>query len=272
MQLEKEGNATITIINRIVDLGTAARVMAKTQDWSWVFRLAAPVRARHRPARPKRHRVVGTGVLFDLGLELMRQAHHQKGPRRLATYRDGLMISLLAARPLRRRNFVALKLHRNVVHHESGWWIEVPADETKTGGPIELPWPQELATHLEYYLSEVRPCLLTGRHHSSVACAGDALWVSRDASAMAGNSIYSQVITRTRTHLGRRINPHLFRDCLATSIAIEDPLHVGIASLLLGHRRRSTTERHYNQARAIEACRQHQNSLISLRQSLSRRD
>jgi hypothetical protein len=50
-----------------------------------------------------------------------------------------------------------------------------------------------------------------------------------------------------------------------TSVAIDDPAHIGIASRLLGHRTGSTTERYYNQARGVEASRLMQNYLLALR-------
>ena len=64
------------------------------------------------------------------------------------------------------------------------------------------------------------------------------------------------------------IHPHLFRDAATTSIAIDDPKHIGIASRLLGHRNQSTTELYYNQARSIEASRRMQNSLLARRNGL----
>jgi integrase/recombinase XerD len=82
---------------------------------------------------------------------------------------------------------------------------------------------------------------------------------------MSGKSIYDRITKLTRKHLGRSVHPHLFRDCAATSLAIQDPAHVRIASSLLGHRRFATTERFYNQARNIEASRIMQNFLLSLR-------
>ena len=85
---------------------------------------------------------------------------------------------------------------------------------------------------------------------------------------MTSGSIYTRVVINTRAALGSSINPHLFRDCAATSVAIDDPVHVGIASQLLGHRGCSATERYYNQARGLEARRQFQAFLISLRQRL----
>jgi integrase len=188
--------------------------------------------------------------------------------RRLITYRDGLLISLLAARPLRIRNLAGLTLDRTVVRRGDDWWIEIPAVETKTREPIEVPWPRGLAGHLEYYLSAIRP-VLAARQGRWTRPVGKALWLSSDGSPMNMGQIYQRVVVNTRAALGRPINPHLFRDCATTSIAIDDPSHVGIASQLLGHRRWSTTERHYNQARAVEACRQFQAFLISLRRDLS---
>ena len=82
---------------------------------------------------------------------------------------------------------------------------------------------------------------------------------------MTDNAIYIRIVVRTRAGLGRAINPHLFRDCATTSVAIDDPKHVGIASRLLGHRTHATTERYYNQARTIEASRLMQKSLLARR-------
>jgi hypothetical protein len=47
--------------------------------------------------------------------------------------------------------------------------------------------------------------------------------------------------------------------------AIDDPAHIGIASRLLDHRTGSTTERYYNQARALEASRLMQQTLLAWR-------
>ena len=86
---------------------------------------------------------------------------------------------------------------------------------------------------------------------------------------MTRNQIYMRVTARTRDGLGRSINPHLFRDCAATSIAIDDPDHIGIASRLLGHRAASTTERYYNHARGVEASRLMQQHILALRNGIA---
>ena len=261
----QQHNASQTILNRLRDLQTAARVMDPDRDWTWINRLARPVHARHRPARPKRPRLVAAEELFDLGVNLMAAAECIHTPcRRATTYRDGLIIALLAARPLRLANLVGLTLDRTLVLRGKQWWIQIPAAETKTREPIELPWPEPLIDALDIYLACHRG-VLARRCGRWARVVGEALWLSNDGSPMTRRAIYDRITGCTRKGLGRTINPHLFRDCAATSIAIDDPRHVRIAARLLGHRRFATTEKYYNQARSVEASRQLQKFLLSLR-------
>ena len=239
--------------------------MEPHRDWTWINQIARPIRARNQPARPKRPRLVATSTLFNLGLDLMAAAERLTSPRdRAVGFRDGLMLSLLAARPLRLANLVGLTLERTLVCRGKQWWIEIPAANTKTKHPIELPWPEPLIAALDIYLSCHRP-VLAQCYEPGGSAAGQALWISRRGGAMSRNGIYDRITKLTLRHLGRSINPHLFRDCAATSLAIEDPRHVRIAASLLGHRRFRTTERFYIQARNIEASRIMQNFLLSLR-------
>jgi hypothetical protein len=67
------------------------------------------------------------------------------------------------------------------------------------------------------------------------------------------------------------IPPHWFRDAAATSIAIEDPVHVRDAHLLLGNTL-AVMEKHYNQAQSLEASRRHHAMLATLRASLKPSD
>ena len=60
----------------------------------------------------------------------------------------------------------------------------------------------------------------------------------------------------------------MFRDCAATAVAVDNPKHIGDASLILGHGGYRTTEKHYNHARSLEASRRHAVMLASLRESL----
>ena len=79
---------------------------------------------------------------------------------------------------------------------------------------------------------------------------------------------------RIRKHakeaFGASLPPHWFRDAAATSIAVEDPRHVGDAHHVLGNTL-AMTEKHYNQARSLEASRRHHAMLAALRGSLNGR-
>jgi integrase/recombinase XerD len=167
-------------------------------------------------------------------------------------------------------NLVGLTLERTLVRRGKQWWIEISATNTKTKHPIELPWPDPLIAALEIYLSCHRP-VLAECYEPGRPAAGQALWISRRGVALSRNSIYDRITKLTLKNLGRSIHPHLFRDCAATSLAIEDPRHVRIAASLLGHRRFRTTERFYNQAANIEASRIMQNFLLSLRRGVGAR-
>ena len=209
--------------------------------------------------------MVDTADLLALGQKLMNGAPAERTKRFCAiTFRDGLIIALLAARPLRLRNLAGLELERTLARRGETWWIAIPPEETKTGEIIELTWPEALIAPLSKYLNEHRPvlCKVRGRCARPI---GQELWVSGRGSPMRAAALYSAIVKRTLLNLGRRVNPHLFRDCAATSIAIEDPAHVRIASQILGHRSTATTERYYNQAQAIDAARRYQNFLVALR-------
>ena len=190
--LETE-NASGTVIARLIELKVMAAIMDPGSDWSWIYRIASSIRARHKPARPKRHRLVHSERLLDLGLGLMAKAEGERTTlRRFKTYRDGLLIATLASRRLRRRNLTCLILGQTLVQRGDGWWIQIPAAETKTKDPIETPWPEMLARHLEIYLADHRAGIVALRGIRS-----EALWLSMYGLPMSSNAIY---ILRCRAH------------------------------------------------------------------------
>ena len=189
---------------------------------------------------------------------------------RASRYRDGLMIALLAARPFRRRNFASIEIGRHLIKRGDGYWLHFDGSETKTGAPIDAPFPPALVPYLERYLSYYRPFLArrSGRWHQARARLrepGMALWVSTYRSAMSGQAIYYRITNLSKARFGRAINPHLFRDSAATSIATEDPAHVYITRSILGHSTLATSERHYNHAKSLEATRRYQERILALR-------
>jgi integrase len=87
----------------------------------------------------------------------------------------------------------------------------------------------------------------------------------------AAHSLQLQLVHHTRIAFGRPINPHLFRDCIATSIAIHDPKNVRMAATILGHNSFATTERHYNLARTLEAGRSYAEAVTARRAAMNAR-
>ena len=143
------------------------------------------------------------------------------------------------------------------------WWLQVPEDETKTGAPVRMPLPRALGPRLGTYLREHRP-VLAGQRGRWAEPVGEALWVSADGSPMTGMALYDRIVAHTRAAFGRSVNPHLFRDCAATSMADRDPGRIHVASVLLGHRALASVERHYNRARMGQAVRRYQDVLRGL--------
>ena len=71
----------------------------------------------------------------------------------------------------------------------------------------------------------------------------------------------------TLAEFGAAIWPHLFRDCLLTSVAIDKPDLVQISASLLGHTSLRTGEKHYNQAQMLDASRRYGLALLELRET-----
>jgi hypothetical protein len=100
--------------------------------------------------------------------------------------------------------------------------------------------------------------LLSKRVGSGTA---DAIRVGNQESQLCRSEFFAQMMG----------NPHLFRDCVATPIALEDPEHVHIAADLLGHTTLEFTQRHYIQAQTRVACSTYQGTLEDLHRSLQRK-
>ncbi|MBX9685034.1 MAG: hypothetical protein K2X41_14735 [Hyphomicrobium sp.] len=261
--MRERKNAAATIYLRVLALERVMAVLAPDADRTF---LRVILRNLPQPgnAAAKRARLQETAVLVDLGIRLMESVEAQKAnlTRGLATlYRDGLQIALLALRPLRCTNFAVMELGKNLVLRGDFWWLYFDADETKNAGVIDVPVPAALVRWLENYLTLYRG-LLTGTRYS-----GTRVWVSYRFTAQEPNSIYDRITMRTEDAFGRAINPHLFRDALATSLAINDPEIVGISHVMLGNGV-ETCQRYYNLARTHQAGHRLNGAIASMRDRL----
>jgi hypothetical protein len=145
-------NAPYSVLARVQELYQIMAVMVPDRDWSWIRRMETWVRHTAVPSRNKRERVVAVDKLYAFGLSLMGKAEGPKGGtalQRAVQHRDGLMVCLLAARPLRRRNFAAIEVGRHLVKQGDLYFLRFEAEETKTHQPIEVPFPLDLVLSLE---------------------------------------------------------------------------------------------------------------------------
>jgi integrase/recombinase XerD len=247
----------VTVLGLIVDLSEYIRVACPDHARTVIKRIETRLRWKAVPTKDKRSRLVTSAELFRVGEELMLDMDDVPfdDPRLpLARYRDGLAICLLASRPLRIRAFASLELRKHIRLEGGVWRIDVPAELMKTRRPWEATVPEASAAALAHYLDYIRPALLRlrGRWHRP---AGDALWISIDGSPMRPKALGEAIAKRTQEALGHAIYPHLFRDSAATTLALESPEQVKLAAPLLGHSDPRTTERHYNQAKSVDAGR-----------------
>jgi integrase len=260
----------VTVHAHVRDLVEYCRVAWPDVDRTLLHRAERSLSWRAVPTKDKRPRIVSVEDLVRLGEKLMADAQGvEDGDHRmpLTQYRDGLAIAFLALRPLRIRAFASLQLSENLICIDDAWKIVVSPDLSKTKRHWEADFPTHLVPALEHYLDQVRPQLmkLSGRWYSY---PGRALWISNDGSALKPKALGEAITRRTTKAFGWPISPHLFRDCAASTLAHDSPANVRLATPLLGHSNPRMAERHYNQARQIDAGRKHIDALARLRRNV----
>jgi integrase len=208
-------------------------------------------------ADERRARVESTPRLMACSKQLMKQACAEREITDVVTFRDGLMIGLLALRPVRRRTFSLIRVRPHLRRVGDEWRMIFAGSETKSGRPFETSVPDWIVPFLERYLREMRPMYPTAAQH-------DGLWRSTKGGPLTDKAIYRIITDRTRAAFGQPVNPHLFRHCAATTIAIFQPCQIGVARDLLGHSSLAMTNADYNKAQSIEASRLYAEVLTGL--------
>jgi integrase len=241
----------------------AARIMMPEMDLLWFKSMKARLHSA-APLKRASGPLVTSLQIFEVGQRLM-DDHDPKSedPFTLAhaiRYRDGLLISLLAFLPLRRKNLASLEIDRHLIGEGKNRTILIPAAETKNRTPIEFELPELLLPYLDAYLRIVRPRILKG-----AACK--VLWVSPKGGPLRAGAIAELVSKHTAAELGIRLTPHDARDAAATTWALTAPGQIMISRDLLSHSDLRTTEKHYNRANGVKASR----SLAKLLQTAKRR-
>ena len=185
-----------------------------------------------------------------------------------AAFRDGLLIAFLALHPVRRRNLANFELGKNLVRQGVGFMIVFRNSETKTRNAHEVPLADVLVEPMNRYLAIWRPILMTGRGRWT-RDVGLSVWVSEHGSPLSYEAVATRIEMRTRAAFGKAINPHAFRDAAATTLVIADAARIHCAAPLLGHLSLATTQKHYIQAKGLEAQRSYLDVIDNLKKEKS---
>jgi integrase/recombinase XerD len=250
-------------------IGSVAWAFSETDHYYWIVRFSERLAYRAIPVRNKRQIVRPTYDLVCLGQKLMTHASSQ--PVRYSSaveFRNGLIVALLAYRPIRRGNISIIVLDRHLAKVDGGYHLQFGEHETKQRKPLDVPVPDNLTVPLEVYLNTYRPVLMARPPFAGTA--GDALWVANDGGPLSHWGLYAAVCNVTRKEFGHSLNPHIFRDSAVTTVALDDPSQIAIVADILGHSNMVTSAKHYNQARCIDASRRFQAELALMRKSVGR--
>ncbi len=251
---------------RLAELTKIVRAMSPMTDWSWLENAERNLRQRCRHGELKRRAVVTARELYDWGLRRIRAVDADvtlSVKERAVGYRQGLVVALLIARPLRLRTFLNLRLDHNLVETGGQFTLSLAAEDMKDNKARDFPLPPGLDRAMARYLSHYRQILLDGAQ-------SDALWITKDGRAFSSPGFVGCLAKLTLREFGETLRPHAFRHIAATSVAIDDPEHVAIMATILGHSTLNTSEAYYNRARSIEATSAYQGVVRDLRKSQAR--
>lgn len=258
-----------TVLTKIESIDTVIAAIVPHFDRKLLKIVIAHLRQDARAQGAIKRKLVPVRDLYELGVDLMSEAAKDRGaPQENAVlFRDGLVIALLAAIPVRRKNAYAIHIGQNLIWNGEEPHLCFSPHEMKNHRPAEAVCANDLPRYLRTYLSIYRPILLAQRLPASTA-PEPALWLNLQGKPLSYDGFYWIVKSHTRAKFGLVVGPHQFRRCAATSVGSEDPLHVGVASSILTHHDPSITEGTYNQASSLTASRRYNDTVRETRREL----
>jgi integrase len=256
-----------SVASYIAWLFFACNYMFPSKNWDWLREVKTRLET-NAPRRPHKAMPFDSVTLQDLGLTMMDEADaslvnldrtDQTQIRDLIElYRDGLIIALLALTGLRRRNLQSLTIGDSIERAGDVWRISIESRNSKTGLAIDINLPASISLRIGYYVGEVRALFPGASSHCGLWCA----WTGRPVT---DDALYRLFKRRVFERTGNDLTLHDARRILATSIAVFDPGNAAAASQALGHVNERVTERHYNQAKGVEASRRMTELIASIR-------
>ncbi len=262
------------VLNYATRLRSVLGFIAPKYDWEF-FKVPIDNLAYHASQVPKKRLdLVPTDLLFAFGFEVMESASADRALtdiKRAELFRDGLMISFLAARPLRLDNMTELELESQLYTEGEGYAVVLPPTVTKTHSEVEFPLPEVLTVPMRDYLTDYRPILGAGPFGVEAGYADQArfVWLAKSGRQYPSDSFAAMLTARILARFNKAMTTHNFRHSAATTIAENQPEEYRIIRLILGHSTMATAEKYYIRAKGRQAARLYQDHLDGLREALA---
>ncbi len=245
--LLRQRNAAATIEGRFCHLTMAMKMLAPGFDVSWIRKPDGVTVRALLPRHQKPVRVPPCEVLLDWGLRMMAVARRTPDSMvQLLMFRDGLLITMLATRALRRKSMSLLTLGTEIYKVDEAYRIDLTAKQTKNKKQDRFDLPITLTAEIDTYLKHIRPKLMRGQNHSS-------LWVSQTGGPLTMKGLTERIFVLSRKEFGYAFGPHAFRHAVSTMLAEHDPSNTGLAAGVLNITPQ-VVSLHYNRAKQIAAC------------------
>ena len=261
-QRRKMGNKNATLVSGLVCLRRALRIMLPIVDYSW---LTKSICARLPAASPS-IQVIDSKVLYDWGIGLMESSLTMTHTTwRLTGYRDGLLITILAARAPRARTIAAFEFGKHIVKSGDVYRAVIGEQDNKTTA-IAYDLPDGLTPYIDFYVSTIRCELMSQDRH-------DWFWVAANGKKLSQGGIKDVVRRRSARRFGKAFGSHRFRHGIATTAALKDPENPSGGAMLLGVSGR-ILNKHYNRADQVSAAKRYHATIKAERkqtQSLAQR-
>ena len=256
---------SLSLWTEINSLYRFAKATTPDIDLAWLRQAVNRLHAAAHPEIPIFDRLEDPRRLWALGIRLMDESDKNEripGWKRASRYRDGLMLALLSARPLRLGNLTHIVVGTNLLRGSTGFTLRYTKAETKTRRWREWPVPAELTARIERYLAIYRPILL-GDNESP------RFWINKDGAPFNENGLLGRLKKVTRRLFGKPLTTRIVRHSVATAIDDEIPAQNKIIPPLLGHTQLATAEKYYTSQRMRTAVEAHAKNLEEIHQELA---
>jgi integrase/recombinase XerD len=120
-----------TVAETVDELGRLACLFQPEKNWKFVQTTARRLHRQAKLVKGTQKLSISSTALYRLGLRLMNDAEARPTPvGRARQFRAGLVISFLAARPLRTQNLTMITLNRHLQLRGDTYWIHFEPEET----------------------------------------------------------------------------------------------------------------------------------------------